>query len=206
MKVLGISCSNRKDGNSYSLLKEMLSNMSSVDAKIVQIAELHISPCQLCFDQCAQKPFECAIKDDFGKVLEEMKCADGIVVACPFYFYIPSKSQAFMERMSCLDYYSEQRHGGGIRPFEEKSCALIAVSASGSSFNAFQILHHLQEFALMLGMRPVATNRWPFVGLSARCGLEKGAVLGEKETVEQATELANVLERETQNRRRTRDL
>lgn len=33
-----------------------------------------------------------------------------------------------------------------------KSGLLVTVSASGSSFNAFQILHHLQEFALMLRM------------------------------------------------------
>lgn len=84
-------------------------------------------------------------------------------------------------------------------PLRGKPSALIAVSASGSSFNAFQILHHLQEFALMLGMRPIAMDRWPFIGLSAKCGLETSATLKEKETIEQAKELIKSLVRAIEN-------
>ena len=157
MKILGISGSNRKDGNSYLLLKEMFKDVLPIEAKIVQVAELNIKPCELCFESCAQKPFSCVIEDDFRVVFEEMKSADGIVIACPFYFYVPSKFQAFMERTSCLDYFTEERHGKRLSLLKGKSCVLMAVSASGSSFNAFQILHHLQEFALMLGMRPITT-------------------------------------------------
>jgi multimeric flavodoxin WrbA len=202
MKLLGISCSNRKHGNSYTLLKEVFNDFSSINAEIIQMAELQIKPCRLCFDECALKPFECAIDDDFHVAFGKMKSANGIVFACPFYFYIPSIFQAFMERMSCLDYYSERR-GKEVRPFDGKPCALIAVSASGSSFNAFQILHHLQEFALMLGMRVVTTNEWPFIGISAKCGLEKGAVLGEEETIEKGKELVRALKREMDDRQRT---
>jgi multimeric flavodoxin WrbA len=206
MKILGISGSNRKGGNSYYLLNEMFKGVLSAGVRIMQVAELQIRSCELCFEQCAQKPFECAIKDDFGMLFEEMKSADGIVIACPFYFYVPSKFQAFMERVSCLDYYSEERHGKRVLPLRGKPCALVAVSASGSGFNAFQILHHLQELALMLEMRPVTTTRWPFIGLSAKCGLEREAVLAEKETIEQARELAKVLVREIENIERATDL
>ncbi|MEM3694816.1 MAG: flavodoxin family protein [Candidatus Bathyarchaeia archaeon] len=93
MKILGVSGSNRKGGNSYFLLKEMLENTSPVETKIVQIGELNIKPCELCFEFCAIKPFECAIKDDFHVLFEEIKSADGIIFACPFYFYVPSKFQ-----------------------------------------------------------------------------------------------------------------
>lgn len=199
MKILGISGSNRRGGNSYLLLKETFKDISSINTKIVQIAELQVKPCELCFEQCAQTPFECTINDDFGMLFGEMKSADGVVIACPFYFYVPSKFQAFMERMSCLDYYSEERHGKENVPLRGKPCALAAVSASGSSFNAFQILHHLQEFALMLEMRPIAMNKWPFIGLSAKCGLETGATLKEKETIEQAKELVRMLVRTVEN-------
>jgi len=197
MKILGISGSNRKDGNSYLLLKEMFRNVLPVETKIVQTAELSIKPCELCFESCAQKPFGCVIEDDFKILFEEMKSTDGIVIACPFYFYVPSKFQAFMERTSCLDYFTEKRHGMGLSPLNGKSCVLISVSASGSGFNAFQILHHLQEFALMLGVRPVTTSTWPFIGFSARSGdIERGAILKEKETIRQARELLKRLIRE----------
>jgi multimeric flavodoxin WrbA len=197
MKILGISGSNRKDGNSYLLLKEMFKDASPTKTKVVQVAELNIKPCELCFELCAEAPFECAIDDDFKVILEEMKSADGIVIACPFYFYIPSKFQAFMERMSCVDYFTEERHGKAFSTVVGKPCLLIVVSASGSSFNAFQILHHLQEFTLMLGMQPVTTNTWPFVGFSAKSGgMGKNAILKETQTLKQAKGLLKLLIRE----------
>ncbi|MGB9676255.1 MAG: NAD(P)H-dependent oxidoreductase [Candidatus Bathyarchaeales archaeon] len=79
MKILGVSSSNRSGGNSYFLLKEMFEDISPVEAKIVQIGELNIKPCELCFESCAIKPFKCAIKDDFHMLFEEMKSADGII-------------------------------------------------------------------------------------------------------------------------------
>jgi len=197
MKFLGICCSNRKNGNSYLLLKEIFKDLSSHETKVIQIAELSIKPCELCFEACAQKPFKCVIDDDFKMLFDEMKSADGIIIACPFYFYIPSKFQPVLERLSCVDYFTEERHGKGHFPFVGKPCALIAVSASASSFNAFQILHHLQEFVLMLRMRPVVTNFWPFIGLSVKSGeMEKGAILKETKSKEQAKELLRLLVKE----------
>lgn len=197
MKILGISGSNRKDGNSYLLLKEILQDAPSIETKITQVAEMNIRPCELCFKSCSVKPFECVIEDDFKALFEEMKLADGIIFACPFYFYVPSKFQAFLERISCLDYFTQEKHGDGHSPLAGKPCLLIAVSASGSSFNAFQILHHLQEFALMLHMRPVTLNSWPFIGFSAKSGdIEKGAILREKEVIEQAKDQLKLLIKE----------
>jgi multimeric flavodoxin WrbA len=202
MKILGISGSNRKDGNSYSLLNEILKEASTLETKIIQVAELNVRPCELCFDSCAEEPFECALEDDLGAILAEMKSAHGVIIACPFYFYVPAKFQAFMERISSLDYFTQERHGQGFSPFNDKPCAHIVVSASGSSFNAFQILHHLQEFALMLGMHPIVTNTWPFIGLSAKSGgMEKGAILKEKKIIEEAKGLVKLLIREMERRK-----
>lgn len=64
MKILGIAGSNRKDGNSYLLLREIFQGLPGVETVILQVAELNIRPCELCFDLCAQKPYECVIEDD----------------------------------------------------------------------------------------------------------------------------------------------
>ena len=148
MKILDLAGSNRKDGNSYLLLREMFQDLADVETRIVQVAELNIRPCELCFELCAQKPFACVLEDDFKLLLAEMKSADGLIIACPFYFYVPAKFQPVLERLSSLDAFTEERHGQGLSPLAGKPCALIVVSASGSSFNAFQMLHHLQEFKL----------------------------------------------------------
>ena len=202
MKILGISGSNRKNGNSYLFLREVLKDLPQVDTEIVQIAELDIRPCELCIDSCSLKPFKCVIDDDFAVLFEKMKAADGIIFACPFYFYVPAKFQAFLERISCLDYFTLERHGEGHNPLAGKPCLLIAVSASGASFNAFQILHHLQEFALMLKMRPIITDDWPYIGFSAKSGeMKKGAILKETEVIEKGRKLVGLLIKEIGKRR-----
>jgi len=158
---------------------------------------LKIEPCELCIESCALKPFECIIKDDFGTLFEEMKNADGIIFTCPFYFYVPAKFQAFLERLSCLDWFTLKRHGEGNNPLAGKPCLLTTISASGNGFNAFQILHHLQEFVLMMQMEPLTVDYWPYIGFSMKSGgMEKGAILKEKEGLEKAKELAAFLVKE----------
>lgn len=202
MKIVGIVGSNRQDGNSYLLLKEMFKNLPEVETKIVQIAELNIKPCELCFEKCAEKPFECVIEDDLKVVFNEMKSADGIILVCPFYFYIPSKFQPFLERLSCLGYGTLETYGEGHNPLVGKPCLLIVISASGSSFNAFQILHHLQEFALMLRMRPIIVNTWPFVGFPSKSGgIKKGDILKETKVIEQAKEQLKLLVTEIEKKK-----
>ena len=102
MKLFGISASNRKDGSSYLILEETLR-----DTEIIQFADLEIGPCTHCWELCGQVPFKCAVEDDFVMVLDKMKSADGVIISCPLYFYIPSKFQAFIERLVCLEYYRE---------------------------------------------------------------------------------------------------
>ena len=197
MKILGVSGSNRKNGNSYLFLREALKDLPQIETEIVQVAELNIKPCELCIDSCSLKPFKCVIDDDFAVLFEKMKAADGIIFACPFYFYVPAKFQAFLERISCLDYFTLERHGEGHNPLAGKPCLLVAVSASGASFNAFQILHHLQELALMLKMKPITTDDWPYIGFSAKSGeMEKGAILKETEVIEKGRKLVELLIKE----------
>ena len=203
MKILGIVGSNRKKGNSYLLLKEMFRNLPEIKVKIIQVAELKIKPCKLCFKVCATKPYQCIIKDDFEMLFKEMKSSDGIIIACPFYFYIPSKFQPFLERVSCLDYFTQEKHGKGHNPLTDKPCLLVTISASGSSFNAFQILHHLQEFALMLHMQPVTTDLWPYIGFSAKGGdIDKGSILKETKVIEKAKEVMGLFVREIEKRKK----
>ena len=89
------------------------------------------------------------------------------------------------------------RRGENKNPLAGKLCLLVTVSASGASFNAFQILHHLQEFALMLKMRLIITDDWSYIGFSARSGeMEKGVILKETEVIRKGRKLVKLLIRE----------
>ncbi|MBC7264024.1 MAG: hypothetical protein H5T64_06650 [Chloroflexi bacterium] len=49
----------------------------------------------------------------------------------------------------------------------------------------------------MLHMQPITVASWPFIGLSARSGeIERGAILNETRTIEQAKELLGLLVKE----------
>jgi len=195
MKILGIVGSNRKDGNSYLLLKEILCDKPSIETKIVQIAELKLRPCMHCWELCSQKPFECVLDDDFKVLFEEMRNADRIVIVCPLYFYIPSKFQVIMERFACLVYYTAEKHSKEFYPLAGKPCALIAISGAGG-YNTLEVLNHLERFALFLHMRPVITNFWPYIGVTAKGGDEKGEVLKDQKGIKRSKELIELLVKE----------
>lgn len=198
MKLLGISVSNRRDGNSYLILKETL----PPDMEIIQFADLEIKPCTHCWESCGQVPFKCVVEDHLVMVLDKMKSANGIIISCPLYFYIPSKFQAFIERLVCLEYYTIEKHPDTVTyPLEGKPCGLIANSGAGGH-NTLDVLRLLADYILALHMHLLTINRHPYIGVSAKGGDEKGEILKDRKALKQAKALAVSLIKEIENERR----
>ena len=102
-KVLGVSGSPRRNGNTELLLKELLNGAESsgLEVELIILSELSISPCTSC-DSC-QKDGQCVINDDmqlmYGKLLE----ADYVVFASPVYFKgVSAQMKAFIDRCQAL--------------------------------------------------------------------------------------------------------
>ncbi len=85
-KVLGISGSPRRDGNTELLLKEFLrgARASGHETELFILNKLKISPCTSC-DSC-QKNGQCIIDDDMQSMYSKLLEADYIVIASPIYF------------------------------------------------------------------------------------------------------------------------
>ena len=85
-KVLGISGSPRRDGNTELLLKEFLrgAEENGLETGLNILSELNISPCTSC-DLC-RKDGQCAINDDMQSMYSKLLEADYIVLASPIYF------------------------------------------------------------------------------------------------------------------------
>lgn len=86
IKILGISASPRRGGNSEVLLDAALSGAKSAGAGIEKIIlnELCLKPCQEC-DAC-RRGDECVIKDDMRLVYKKVSSSDALIVASPIYF------------------------------------------------------------------------------------------------------------------------
>lgn len=106
MKVLAISSSPRKSGNSDLLCDQFLKGTSQMGhtAKKIRLAEQDIRPCTAC---CAcSKEHTCVHQDGMAEILEKVMEADVIVLATPVYFYsMAAQMKIFIDR--CFARYTE---------------------------------------------------------------------------------------------------
>jgi multimeric flavodoxin WrbA len=102
-KVLGISGSPRRDGNTELLLKEFLrgASASGHETELLLLSEFKISPCTSC-DSC-QKNGQCIIDDDMQSMYDKLLEADCIVFASPIYFGgVSAQLKSFIDRCQTL--------------------------------------------------------------------------------------------------------
>jgi multimeric flavodoxin WrbA len=101
VRLLGLNCSPRDKSNSGILLGSSFEQLDrsypgEVEHEIVHLRELHLEPCKAC-NVCGKTkdsgrfiPCVRAHEDDTQMVLDKMVAADGILVATPVYFGLPS--------------------------------------------------------------------------------------------------------------------
>jgi multimeric flavodoxin WrbA len=100
MKVIGIIASPRKNGNTETLVQEVLSaaaeNGSQVES--YRLNDLDSSGCQACMyckthDRCRQE-------DELSRLMESMKTADAVVFSSPVYYWqFSSQFRTFIDRL-----------------------------------------------------------------------------------------------------------
>jgi multimeric flavodoxin WrbA len=189
MKILGLVGSQRKDGNSYLILKEALKHYDE-EVEIVQLAEKRIDWCNAC--GLCKDTMKCVIEDDVGFILDKIVRADAVIFSVPRYLPIPSKFMALIERIGALYHYKLQTDPDFNLPLEGKLFGLVVVSAGGGrqafetlKETAFQIIHCWH-------MKPTMTNSYPYLGVLAQ-GEEVGEVLEDKKAIEHVRELIRKL-------------
>ncbi len=104
MKILGLSCSPRKLGNTELLLAQALEAAAGegAETELFQTAGREIKPC----DGCAscQKTGVCHIDDDMQTVYKKMVEADGIIFGTPVYFYsLTGQAKCLIDRTFALN-------------------------------------------------------------------------------------------------------
>ena len=103
LKVLGISGSPRRGGNTDLLLDEVMKGAISkgAEVKTIVLNNLKIAPCQHC-DACMETG-NCKVMDDMQMVYRELEEAERIVLASPVQFMgVTAQVKAMIDRCQAL--------------------------------------------------------------------------------------------------------
>ncbi|QGY40270.1 flavodoxin family protein [Pseudodesulfovibrio cashew] len=100
-KILIISASPRKDGNSDLLCDEFMrgAQQSGHDVEKIRLSERHINYCTGCCS-CVSGGGKCVQKDDMNDIFPKVLAADVLVLASPVYFRsFNGQMKTFMDRI-----------------------------------------------------------------------------------------------------------
>jgi len=103
MKILGVSGSPRKKGNTVILLEEMLRGAEEHGANIelFSVSGKEIRGCDGCYSCLANG--ECHIQDDMQPLYKKLMEADGIVFGSPIHFYgMTAQAKVILDRTTAL--------------------------------------------------------------------------------------------------------
>ncbi len=103
MKILALSFSPRKTGNTEILLGEALkgAQREGAETELIRISESVIQPCDGC--RACWDSGECHIQDDMQHFYRKLLEADGIIFGTPVYFYsMAGQTKVFIDRTCAL--------------------------------------------------------------------------------------------------------
>ena len=155
MKILVITGSPRKIGNSNTLAEHFIKGAEEAGHKVVRFdsAFKNVHPCVAC-NKCGMNG-ECVFKDDFEFVRNNIVDADAVVFATPMYYFgISAQIKAVIDRFYAIN--------GQIHV--PKKAVLIMTYADTSSKEAQPIINHYETLLNYLGWsdagKVIASGVW----------------------------------------------
>lgn len=132
MKVLALSGSPRRKGNTETLLRAVLRGAEAAggEIEVVRLYDLRIQPCIGCGG--CDKTGECVLEDDMQELYPKILAAQRVILASPIYFYgITAQAKAFVDRCQALwNRKRLQKEKGEWRKDLSRKGFLLAVSAT----------------------------------------------------------------------------
>lgn len=171
MKILGLSCSPRKSGNTEILVGEALNGAQKEGAEVelFSLSGKEIRPCDGCYT-CLETG-KCHINDDMQAVYQKLIEADGIIFGTPIYFYsMTGQAKALIDRTIVLRRPS-------IR-LANKVGGVIAVAGALGIIDAIKDLYFY-----------IAINHMVAADYVAAYASEKGAIRKNERAMKAAWEL-----------------
>lgn len=154
MKILAISCSPRREGNTELLLAEALQGAQDEGAEVelYSVSGKTIEQCDGC--GTCREAGECHIKDDMQELYQKMLEADGIIFGTPVYFYsMAAQAKTIIDRTIAL--------GRPDKSLANKVGGVIAVAGSFGLADAVKDLYFYIVTRRMLPANYVAAYGGP---------------------------------------------
>ena len=147
MKILAINGSPRKNGNTASLLQEVLTPLREAgwEAETVQLGGKKIQGCRGC-GKCAElKNGRCVFDNDIlNELLEKMLAADAMLLGTPCYFTdMTAELKALVDRAGFVAYMN-----GGL--FQGKIGAAVVAAGRAGATHAYDSINHMFLMSKML--------------------------------------------------------
>ncbi len=135
LHITGISGSPRAQGNSARLLDAALQAAKAAGARtdVLRLDKLHLLPCDGC-ESCAEGADCKKNPDDASRLLESLRLADVLILACPVYFFgVPSQLKALIDRSQPYWWRGEQNRRRGLpRPVRKPAYAIVTAGRNQS--------------------------------------------------------------------------
>ncbi|MFA4825220.1 MAG: flavodoxin family protein [Methanoregula sp.] len=177
MKVLGISGSMRKDGNTADLVNVILERCHSAGIKteFVSLAGKKIHPCLGC-EKCKEKKWCVIENDDWDIIVNKILDCDVLVIGSPTYYYdVCGHLKNFIDRTYSL--YHDRKLAG-------RKGVAVAVQAQKGANRTIQTLEGF-----------LSSHEFSSLGSVKGNGYHEGEVLADKEAVEKAQKIGDKIVR-----------
>jgi multimeric flavodoxin WrbA len=179
MKVLGISGSPRRGGNTDILLETALEILASegFETELLSLADRPIKPCVACRGCFASDTVRCVQEDPaFDGILDKFAAADGFLLGSPVYFGSASPQiMALLDRVG----YVARKHPQLLR--RKAGAAIVVARRAGQNFTFAQ----LNYFFLINEMIVPGSTYW-----NVAFGRDKGEVRNDQEGLDTVKNLA----------------
>ena len=139
MKVVAISGSARKDGNTAILVEKVFEELRNegIETELVQLAGKKVRGCTACYKCFENKDRLCSVKNDYiNECIAKMDEADGIILASPVYF-----TDVSAEMKALIDRAGMTAIANG-RMFARKVGAAVVAMRRGGAVHTFDTINH----------------------------------------------------------------
>ena len=150
MKVLGLSGSMRKEGNTAQLIQVILGQCRNAGLKteFVSLAGKKIHPCLGCL-KCMEKKWCVIENDDWGEIAQKVLECEVLVIGSPTYYYdITGQLKNFIDRSYSL--YHDRRFSGK-KGIAVAVCASMGAERAAATIEGFLGAHEFASLGAVTG-------------------------------------------------------